>query len=96
MKKIPLLTIIAVCGVSYHFISKMGKKEERYPIEFEYNAIYRCAAVIYPKARRHSMSACTCALKKTMQNLSYEEIKKDKTKIRIPFKSNLSECLKSK
>lgn len=71
-------------------------KVERYPTYTEYQIIDLCAnASRIPMSREQHINktkVCICALDKTMQEVSYDDLKKSESKFSTRFRNNIGSC----
>lgn len=71
-------------------------EDQRYPLNVEYEIIDSCvnSSRTLMNAQRHAVktNACICALEKTMDEISYKELKKNESKFLTRFRKSLESC----
>jgi len=71
-------------------------EDQRYPLNVEYELIDSCvnSSRMPMNAYRHAnkTKVCICALEKTMEDISYKELKKSESKFLTRFRERISSC----
>ncbi|KLD98293.1 hypothetical protein [Aliarcobacter butzleri] len=100
-KVISILMALTLGGVAGHhmddIVEKYNLQVDRYPIEVEYEIIYKCISNYEkPLARRiylQKKEICTCALGKTELDYSYSSYQKDYDVFLNIFEVKANECM---
>ncbi|WP_018414459.1 hypothetical protein [Teredinibacter turnerae] len=71
-------------------------EDQRYPINVEYELIDSCInssrVPMNSYRQTEKTQVCVCALEKTMEVISYEELKKSESEFLTRFRSSLASC----
>lgn len=71
-------------------------EEQRYPLNVEYELIDNCVnssrTPMYWSRQAKKTQVCLCALEKTMEEISYKELRKSEPEFLTRFRSSVASC----
>lgn len=89
-------TAALLIGAYGGYKANNSKEAERYPIEVEYSLINVClngsSEKVTIEQYIEKQDICTCALSKTMNNLSYSSYNEDQSVFFSSFENNQAKC----
>lgn len=96
-KKPIISTTFAVCiaALGGYKVEK-AISDDRYPMATEYELISACSSgqfyALSRKTAKEKASLCVCALEKTVDDISYSDIKGNEQQFVTRFKANIAAC----
>jgi hypothetical protein len=96
-KKPLISTSVAVCiaALGGYKVEK-AISDDRYPMAEEYELINACSSgqiyALSSKSAKEKTSLCVCALEKTVNDISYSDIKGNEQQFVTRFKANIAAC----
>lgn len=96
-KKPLVSTSVAVCIAAFGgYQVEKAISDDRYPMAAEYELISACSSgqfyTLSRKSAKEKASLCVCALEKTVDDISYSDIKENEQQFVTRFKANISAC----
>lgn len=75
---------------------KIFFEDQRYPLSVEYELVDSCANSSHKLMNSHQQAektqVCICALEKTMEAISYKDLKKSESEFVTRFRNNITSC----
>lgn len=97
--KLPLVSSVSallIGAFGHNYIEEKVFSEARYPIEAEFEIIDSCTnASSLPMSssyKAQKTKVCICALEKTAEEISFEDIDKSESEFLTHFTNNISSC----
>ncbi len=97
--KKPLLsatTALFIGAFGTYKVDQIFFEDQRYPLNVEYEIIDSCvnsSRILMNSYRQtEKIQVCVCALEKTMEVISYKELKKSEPEFLTRFRSSLTSC----
>jgi hypothetical protein len=89
-------TALFIGAIGTYHADQIFFEEQRYPIKVEYELIDSCVnasrTLINFERQAKKTQVCVCALEKTMEEISYKELKKSESVFLTRFRSSISSC----